>query len=66
MNTPDTTDTLHKRLFDLTVEFDDADRKQCFDTLKWKPEDGSVSDAIISEVTAVLEELGLRATVVLV
>ena len=58
------TDTLHKREFLLTVEFTDEERERFLDTLRWEPDDGPMSDAIISEVTSNLDEVGLRPTVV--
>lgn len=57
------TETLHKREFLLTVEFTDEERDQFFERLAWKLDDGPITDAIISEVTANLEEVGLRPTV---
>ena len=57
-------DTLHKREFTLTVKFTDEERKLFFEQLGWEPEDGNISDAIISEVTSNLNEVGLRPTVV--
>lgn len=56
--------TLHKRVFTLTVEFTDDDRQRCFDKMGWRPGDGYISDAIVSEVTTTLAELKLHATVV--
>ena len=64
MTPPENTDTLHKREFRLTVEFTDEERITFFERLGWSPEeDGLISDAIISEVTSNLDEVGLRATV---
>ena len=57
-------DTLHKREFTLTVEFTDEERETFFERLMWRPEEGNISDAIISEVTANLDEVGLRPTIV--
>ncbi len=56
-------ETLHTRVFTLTVEFTDADREVFMERMAWSPEDGGISDAIISEVTSDLEDVGLRPTV---
>lgn len=56
-------ETLHKREFVLTVEFTDEEREQFLERLMWSPEEGTISDAIISETLANLDEVGLRPTI---